>query len=390
MPKTATQKEIKAKYYELAKKYHPDVNKSPDAKGKFAEINSAYEVLSDEAKRQRYDSGGGMGFEDYQSQNHPGMADINDMLNQFFRSAGGGGGGFGFGGPGGGGGRLQGEDVQVSISISLKEALLGINKTVNFRAHSACKRCDGKGVHLPPDVKKNQAHCKRCNGTGMKESSIGGAVRFATTCSECGGSGLDKKYICHPCDGQGVVEERKTTNIDIPPGIETGMALRCSNLGGAGTRGGRPGDLIVVVQVQPDRVFRRNGINLERDFKIPYTTAILGGDVNIDGLTGMKQHKIPPGSQFNSTIRVRDGGFADLNSGGKRKGDFVVNLQFDIPSSLTPRQKELFQELAAIDGHPIPSFSTTSTSSTESTSSSTSTSTTTSEGEKKKGIKGNN
>lgn len=342
----ADKKEIKRKYYELAKKYHPDANKEdPSAAEKFAEVQHAYEVLSDEEKRDRYDAyghdaeqmgfdggfGGGGGF------GGQGMRP-EDVFREFF----GGGGGSPFEGFGGGGrptGPVRGGDVQVGLVLSFMEAVHGCSPEVQVTTDVECKPCAGTGSA----DKTDPVTCSTCGGSGQVTRQQG-FFTMAIPCAACGGSGQTIANPCRSCSGNGVQKERRTVQVTVPPGVDSGVNLRLPNQGDKGRRGGPAGHMYVTIQVRPDPFFRRDGADVHVELPLKLSQAVLGDHVTIPTLTGEAELKVPPGTQPADTLVMRNKGIRRLNSSSH--GHQYVHFKLQIPKTLTEKQRKAIEEFA--------------------------------------------
>jgi molecular chaperone DnaJ len=371
--KSASASDIKKAYYGLAKKYHPDTNKDPTAKDKFAEIQSAYEILSDPKKREQFDQFGAAGF-DPSAGPGPGAgfggghpfgggfggaggfgANINfdDIFSAFT------GGAHPFGGRGGRGGAggfqteiLEGEDVEVQVTVSFMEAAKGVAKSITTLPLVTCKTCTGSG--LKQGTKRSQ--CGSCNGTGTRVHFMSGGFQMASTCSTCGGSGssIPRGSECRSCQGDGVVRERKTISVDIPGGIEDGMRLRVSGAGDAPATGraasenvrAANGDLYVLVKVARDPQFSRQGSDILYTATIPLTTAVLGGEVVIPTLDGDAKVRVTTGTNTGDKMTLAGKGMPKLNARRGRMGDLKVEFRVAMPKYLSSNQRALVEMLA--------------------------------------------
>jgi molecular chaperone DnaJ len=367
--KSASAAEIKKAYYGLAKKYHPDTNKDPTAKDKFAEIQSAYEILSDPKKREQFDQFGAAGF-DPSAGPGPGAgfggghpfsgfggaggfgANINfdDIFSAFT------GGAHPFGGRAGRGGFqteiLQGDDIEVQVTVSFMEAAKGASKTVTTMPLVTCKTCSGSG--LKQGTKRSS--CKSCNGTGTRVHFMSGGFQMASTCSTCGGSGssIPRGSECRSCQGDGVVRETKTLTVDIPGGVEDGMRLRVSGAGDAPPTGraagadvrGVNGDLYVFVKVARDPQFSRQGSDILYTATIPLTTAILGGEVVIPTLEGDARVRVATGTNTGDKMTLVGKGMPKLGGRRGRMGDLKVEFRVAMPKYLSSNQRALVEMLA--------------------------------------------
>ncbi|CAK7266689.1 mdj1 protein precursor [Sporothrix epigloea] len=379
--KSASAGDIKKAYYGLAKKFHPDTNKDPTAKERFAEVQSAYEVLSDPQKREQYDQFGAAGF----NPSGGGAADGNPFAgggNPFAGFGGGGQGGFGAnfnfedlfqafaGGQAGGrraGGQsarypfqqevLVGDNIEVQANISFLEAARGVTKSIAITPLVTCGTCAGSG--LKKDTKRTS--CKSCNGTGTRVHFVQGGFQMASTCGTCGGTGttVPRGGECRTCSGDGAVRERQSISVDIPGGVEDGMRLRVDGQGDAaltgragggsetGVRGVR-GDLYVFVHVASDPKFSRVGSDILHTASIPLTTAVLGGDVTVPTLDGSVKVRVATGTNTGDRITLSGMGMKKLG-GGRRaggSGDLRVEFKVAMPKYLTANQRTIVEMLA--------------------------------------------
>ncbi|CAO3614234.1 unnamed protein product [Cunninghamella blakesleeana] len=356
--KSASQSDIKKAYYALAKKYHPDTNKEKDSREKFVQIQEAYEILSDEQKRQQYDQfghgfeGGPGGPGGYQSGGaYPGGFDPNDIFSQFFGGGfGGAAGGFGgaAGGFGGGGAdpfrNVAGDDLQTPLTLTFMEAVKGTTKFVQVHRVTNCDTCHGSG--LKTGMKKE--NCRVCQGTGVQTISMGG-FHMQTTCQSCGGAGssIPSGAACSPCGGVGKVRERKSVQVHVPPGVDQSARIRVSGEGDAPIKGTGPnGDLFVNINVLPSKVFRRRDYDILLDAKIPFHKAILGGKIRIPTIDGDVELRIPSGSQPGDNIAMRGRGVQKLRS--TVHGDQIVSLKIELPRNLRGEARDIIEKYASL------------------------------------------
>jgi len=343
--KNATPDEIKKAYRKLARQYHPDVNKEPDAAEKFKEVKEAYEVLSDENKRAQYDRyghtdpnqgfggfggfGGGGGFEDF-----GGFGDIFDM---FF----------------GGGSRRnpnapqRGADLQYTMTIEFKEAVFGKETDIEIPRTENCDHCNGSGARpgTHPET------CSTCRGTGQQEvvqNTAFGRIVNRRVCPACSGTGKIIREKCSKCNGSGKVKNRRKIHVKIPAGIDDGSQIRLSGEGESGIRGGPPGDLYIVVNVKPHDFFEREGDDIYCEVPITFAQAALGDEIEVPTLSGKVKLKIPAGTQTNTYFRLKGHGVPRLRGIGQ--GDQHVKVVVVTPTKLSEKQKELLREFAKLSG----------------------------------------
>ncbi|KAF8344069.1 uncharacterized protein EI90DRAFT_2902436, partial [Cantharellus anzutake] len=360
VPRDASPADIKKKYYEFARKHHPDTNPDPKSKDRFVEIQAAWDILGDEKKRATYDQYGAasqqQGFDPnaFGGQNPfgAGFNGFDDFLNPFGRAS-------GrsapeniletlFGGQFGGGGRPRGEaskggNLEAKLTVSFTEACKGTTKTVNVTPIVDCHTCDGSGLKKGAQ----KARCGVCGGTGTRTFVISSGFQMAATCTACQGTGqiLPKGSQCNSCDGIGKVKERRSVTVQVPPGVEDGAAIRVTGSGDMPLSGrGSPGDLIVRVHVVPSKQFRRQGMNLFHQTKIPLHAALLGGRVRVPTLDGEVELQVPAGTQPGEEAILKGRGVPHLRDG--YKGDLYVSFAVQLPRSLTSRQREILKQFA--------------------------------------------
>ena len=345
--KDASADDIKKAFRKQAMKYHPDRNPGDKtAEEKFKEVAAAYEVLSDQQKRNIYDQVGHEAYTQHGGAGGPGGAgggfagmDLNDILSQVF---GGGGGGFGdfFGGFGGGRTRAQrGQDLLYRLEISFEESMFGVTKEISIPKRERCATCGGNGCAPGTSTRT----CPRCKGRGQVSVSQG-FFNMVQTCSACGGTGKVIDKPCPDCHGKGDVQKRKTLQVRIPSGIDNEQRLRLSGEGEPGANGGPFGDLYVEVTVKSHAIFERNGFDLYCEVPVPFTTAVLGGSVIVPTISGRKEMTVPAGTQPGTQVRMKGMGVPVENRG---RGDLYVKIIVEIPTGLTSSQKAALEELAA-------------------------------------------
>lgn len=348
--KTADGEEIKRSYRRLAMKYHPDRNPNdPEAETKFKECAEAYEVLSDQSKRARYDQFGHEGVRGQGAAAHDfSRMNVQDIFSMFEDIFGGGGGGFaGAGGRGRPRGIIRGYDLETEVSITLNDVLKGCEREIEFTRLDVCDKCTGSGAK--PGSKP--AMCPTCGGQGrVQQAGLGGMFRMVTTCPACGGRGQIIKDLCDSCRGKGRVPKKRKLAVKIPPGISTGQAVRIQGEGEpppqelSATGEGVRGDLHVVVRIADHEMFAREGDHLLLEMPIAFTQAALGAEVRVPTLDGQEPLKIPRGTQYGTLFRITGHGLPNLRTG--RRGDLVVITKLEIPKKLSSKQEKLLREFA--------------------------------------------
>ena len=348
VPKNANADEIKKAYRKAAIKYHPDKNPGDkEAEEKFKEAAEAYDVLSNEEKRARYDkfghagmsgaAGGAGGFGGFS-----GGFSMDDIFSQFGDIFGGHFGG-GFGGARGGRSVNRGSDIRVRIKLTLAEIVNGTTKKIKVNKDVVCEKCGGSGAK---DA-SSHATCSTCNGSGYVvtvQNTFFGRMQSQSVCPTCGGEGKVVTAKCDRCAGEGCVRDSEVIEIQVPAGVGEGMALTVSGKGNAARRGGINGDLIVVIEEERSAELVRDGNNLIHNLNITVATAILGGEVEVPTVEGKAKIKIAPGTHAGKVLRLRGKGIPDVNGYGR--GDIMVVVDITIPTSLTSEEKKLVNELA--------------------------------------------
>lgn len=344
LQKGASADEIKRAYRQLAKKYHPDVNKEPGAEEKFKEINEAYDTLSDDTKKARYDQfghedptagfNGAGGFSGFSG----GFGGFEDIFSSFF---------------GGGAsqrqssGPRQGNDVEKSMTISFEDAVYGCKKKIRLTVEDECTSCGGTGAYSRSDIKT----CPKCKGQGrvlMRQQTIFGQSTVQTTCPDCNGSGKIITKKCDSCNGKGRVRRTKDVEVTIPQGIDTGMTLRMAGCGEAGINGGPAGDLYINFTVTPHKQFKRDGSDIILEVPISFSQAALGDSIEIPTIDSPEILKIPAGTQTGTKFRLRGKGTKNPKNPSSGRGDQYVIVRVETPTNLTNEEKELFEKLGKV------------------------------------------
>ena len=339
--KNASQDEIKSAFRKLAKKYHPDINKDPDAPEKFKEAEEAYSVLSDESKRKKYDQyghaafdnmngGAGYDFSDF---------DFSDIFSEIFGS--------GFGGfSSQGRSRVtKGRDAITKVHLTFEEACFGCKKELDIDTLEKCDDCNGNGGH-------GEKTCTRCHGSGVitaEQRTILGSFMTRTTCPDCNGAGKTYETTCSSCKGKGRIRKNKTIEVKIPAGVDNGDQLRVPSKGEASPNGGPNGDLYLEFHVSKHEIFERDGKDIYLTIPLTIPEAVLGCKKDVPTLYGKVTLTIPAGTSPNDKMRLKGKGIEDPNTYGK--GDMYVVLDLKVPTKLTKEQKKLYEDLSHIENN---------------------------------------
>lgn len=352
----ASKEDITKAYRKMAMKYHPDRNPDDkEAAEKFREATEAYDVLSDEQKRDQYDRfgttgdyGEGMGGFDF---------DLSDALRRFMQDFGAGGfGGFDlFGNMDGRGGPKRGEDLQYTLEMTLEEAAEGLKREIEVPRKVRCEQCDGTGAAEGSE----RISCRVCGGSGQVQqvTQMGPfqSVRIAP-CNNCNGKGKIVKKPCKTCSGSGTVREKEKFNVNIPAGVDSGSHLRMTGKGNVGDEGARAGNLYIIIRVKEHPIFERHGDDFLCEVNVPVPIMVLGGELEVPTLKGKAKINIDPGTQTHTIMRLKGKGMTHLEGRGKDdRGDLYVKVIVDIPKKLTRDEKELYQELGkkSKSGHTV-------------------------------------
>jgi molecular chaperone DnaJ len=339
--RTATDSEIKSAYRKLAMQHHPDRNPGDKvAEERFKEAAEAYAILCDPEKRSLYDrfghqgvrsaAGGGAGFDPSVFNE---FGDFADILGNMF--------GFGdfFGNARRRGGPQRGADLRYDLEIAFEESAQGVETTIQIPRQEMCETCHGSGAAAG----SSPTTCGMCRGQGQVRSQQG-FFTVARTCPQCQGAGKIITKPCATCRGAGRISRERKLTVKIPPGIATGQQLRLQQEGEAGSAGGPPGNLYVVVHVQEHEFFRRDGNNLFCEVGVNFTTVALGGEIQVPTLDGQETVKIPEGTQTGTTLKLRGKGMPDVN--GRGHGDLFATVQVHTPKKLTKEQRHLLEQLS--------------------------------------------
>ncbi|NIN64253.1 MAG: molecular chaperone DnaJ [Anaerolineae bacterium] len=333
--------EIKRAYHRLARQYHPDLNKSPDAEERFKEINEAYEVIGDRRKRAEYDRWGRVGAGGGFATDFGGFG-FGDIFEDLF----------GFGGVRTAARRApqRGGDLRYDLTLTFEEAAFGCDKEVEITKLDTCSVCRGTGA----DPGTDPIRCPQCNGTGevrrVRQSVFGSFVNVST-CGRCGGEGEVVSTPCSECRGQKQVRVTKRLSIEVPPGVDDGTQIRLSEEGQAGLRGGMPGNLYVVISVRKHPYFKRHNSDVFLELPINVAQAALGDEIEVPTLDGLEKLVIPASTQTGETFRLRKKGIPYLR--GEGRGDQLVTVYVVTPKKLTDEQRRLFEELAGTLGKEV-------------------------------------
>ena len=347
--KSASADEIKKAYRKVAMQHHPDRNPGDkSAEDKFKEAAEAYEILSDTDKKAQYDryghagvssngrgfSGGGMNMEDIFSQ----FGDVfgEDLFGSFF-------GGSGTRGRTSRSRGIRGSNLRVKIKLTYEEIAKGVTKNIKVKKHVACNTCGGSGAKDKGSVQ----NCGTCGGSGQVRrvtNTFIGQMQTVTTCPTCNGEGTTITAKCSACKGEGRVYGEDAISIEIPAGVQEGMQLNLSNKGNAGERGGMPGDLIILIEEEPDKELQRDGMNVAYDLHISFTDAVFGTQLEVPTIDGRAKIKIPPGTQSGKIFRLKGKGFPAVNS--YQKGDQLIHVNVWTPQHVSTEEKAMLEKMS--------------------------------------------
>jgi len=348
--RNASQSEIKKIYRRLARKYHPDVNPGdPSAEERFKQIQEAYKVLSDPQKRKIYDrpgyyrdgqqaaAGNGFqgfaGFDDGNFSGGRGRSAFREVFSDLF----------GRGNAGASSARpTQGQDLEYRIEIPFLDAIRGIQTRLRASRRDVCPRCKGTGGTSGV----GQRSCPGCEGTGRTQD-VRGIISFSTPCQQCGGSGSIGVGNCSPCSGEGLVQKVESLRVRIPAGLKNGSRIRVAGKGDAAALGGPPGDLFLVVRVQPHPFFSGKGNDILCSVPVTVEEAVLGAEIEVPTVEGKARLKIPSGTQNGQRFRLRGRGAPSARGGGR--GDQLVEVQVVLPTVKDERSKEILREFSRLN-----------------------------------------
>ncbi len=345
LSKSASQDEIKKAYRKLALKYHPDKNPDDDeSEAKFKEAAEAYEILSNQDKRSKYDQfghsafaagGGGGGF-------HAGGMSMDDIFSSFGDIFGGFGGGFGGGGRSGGRRVSRGSDLRIKVKLSLSEIANGVEKKIKVKKYNSCDTCQGTGA------KDGTAFstCSTCGGSGQVTrltNTFLGQMQSTSSCPTCGGQGKSILHKCNVCYGEGIISKEETITFNVPAGVAEGMQLKISGKGNAARRGGINGDLLVIISEEKHPDLIRDGNDLLYNLYLSVSDAIMGSTVEIPTIESKVKIKIDAGTQPGKILRLRGKGVPDVN--GYRGGDLLVSINVWIPKIISKEETKIFEKL---------------------------------------------
>lgn len=341
--KNASPDEIKSAFRNLARKYHPDVNKSPDAEAVFKEMNEAYAVLSDPEKRAAYDRYGHAGLNGMGGMPDFTTVDFSDIFEEFF--------GFGMGG-----GRRKpnaprrGADLNYVTTLTFEESVFGVEKEIEITRDETCSTCRGSGA----EPGTSPTRCATCGGRGevrQTRQTFLGAMVQVTTCPTCNGSGEVITTPCHTCKGRGLERKTLKKTVGIPAGVDTGTQIRLSGEGQSGVNGGPNGNLYLEIKVRDHAFFRRKNDDILLDLTINIAQAALGAEIDVPTVDGKTKLSVPAGTQAGKIFRLKGKGVPNVRGAGK--GDEMVIINVETPTRLTAEQRELFEKLAQILGSEV-------------------------------------
>lgn len=346
--KDASADDLKKAYRKLAKQYHPDMNPGDKtAEAKFKEVNEAYEVLNDPAKRQRYDQFGHAGVDPSYGAGGSGFGgaggfggfDVGDIFESFFGGS--------FGGFGGSSrtrnpnAPIRGNDINVTIGLSFMEAAKGCKQKIQIQRLEQCETCGGTGAKKGTSPEP----CSECGGTGqvkVQQRTPIGIIQTTRTCSRCNGKGKVIKEPCSDCRGMGRVRHSRTLEVSVPAGIDDGQTFMLRGQGDQGINGGPAGDVNIMVTLRPDELFERDGFDVWCDIPITFSQAVLGDEITVPTIDGKVKYEVPEGTQSGTVFRLRNKGIQYVN--GRGRGDQYVKVNIEVPRNLSSKQKDVLKD----------------------------------------------
>lgn len=346
--KDASADDLKKAYRKLAKQYHPDMNPGDKtAEAKFKEVNEAYEVLNDPAKRQRYDQFGHAGVDPSYGAGGSGFGgaggfggfDVGDIFESFFGGS--------FGGFGGSSrtrnpnAPIRGNDINVTIGLSFMEAAKGCKQKIQIQRLEQCETCGGTGAKKGTSPET----CSECGGTGqvkVQQRTPIGIIQTTRTCSRCNGKGKVIKEPCSDCRGMGRVRHSRTLEVSVPAGIDDGQTFMLRGQGDQGINGGPAGDVNIMVTLRPDELFERDGFDVWCDIPITFSQAVLGDEITVPTIDGKVKYEVPEGTQSGTVFRLRNKGIQYVN--GRGRGDQYVKVNIEVPRNLSSKQKDVLKD----------------------------------------------
>ncbi|MCL5947234.1 MAG: molecular chaperone DnaJ [Chloroflexi bacterium] len=336
VPRTASEDEIRKAFRRLARQYHPDVNSDPEAEERFKEANEAYEVLSNPQRRTSYDQYGHRGGPGgINATTFDGFGGLGDLFETFFGNA-----------TAASRGPQRGADLRYDLNLTFEEAVFGAKKTIEIPRWETCAQCRGTGARPG----STPARCSVCGGSGeirRTQQSIFGQFVNVVVCDRCRGEGRVITDPCPECRGSGRVRTVRTLEVQVPAGVDSDTQMRLTGEGEAGQRGGPRGNLLIAFHVQPHPLFRRRGSDTFIDVPVSFSQVTLGDEVEVPTVEGTVHLRIPAGAQSGRRFTLKGKGIPHLEGSGR--GDQYVTIHVVTPSDLTPRERELFRELAKLE-----------------------------------------
>ncbi len=341
--RNATADEIKRSYRNLARKYHPDVNPDPEAAEKFKEIQSAYDVLGDQQKRERYDQYGMAAFSGSGGDSGSpfgGGFPFSDLFDLFGQAT----------SPRNPSGPARGDDLRYDLELTLEEVAEGVSKTITYPHMEKCEVCSGSGARAGTEPET----CPQCRGTGQvrfTQNTLLGTFQSVQPCGRCRGTGKIIANPCQSCNGGGRVRKQRERTVAIPAGVESGTRLRVSGEGDAGERGGPSGDLYVFLYVKDHDTFVREGLDIGCEVAVSIFRATLGGSITVPIIGGVEELKIEPGTQPGQIYTLKGKGLPEVHGRGRGNQQVVIKVQ--VPTKLTAEQRQAVEQLAISFGDKV-------------------------------------